>query len=1123
MRPIKLKTSKEINIKSSLLDYFSINCGQQNITESVQSFLSDLNNTRNDICENQSSPESINDLNNMLQKTTKYLNQLVGIKNKMIFQKNNNDLEFAWDDTLTGNSFTSNNINFEYYNILFNLAVIYFYLGYKKSNMEFIDKNLRKEAIKDYKHSLYLFNIIKEEAINNINQNEFPLDLHPMYCEYNITLCIIYGQIEIVKIAEETNPNEFTLRGKLLMGISENFNKAYNMSNDGPLKEGENECFRNYLLNRSFFYKSLVYKKNSENNMKKFDSTGLGYGEALVYQQLSLKELTECQKTIYSCGGLVDNNNFNNMLESEKQLEAKMADLNHRIYHQYTPEPDKIKLETKVLMVPLAIDNLYIKENEPKFRDDKTIYCEDLDLLTPTEMKQMLDKYRYQMTNYMQQYLSKYESESSIKEYIEKLNLPSKLTFKPANLDNPDSQMSSDILEKISQLEKSGGINFMAKNIMTKSNELMNNLNGILSEIKKEEDEDNYYRQNLGDKWTIAPSSSFNMNYIDSIRNYIDKIKQIRDITQNDDNQITFDKNQIEQKIAELSKGSNQMTSEEKKIRVEIIKLYSLTDKLANIVRPIFKEINSGCVAIPIFADVLSNRIPENAVFELTKDKYMKETQPLEKINNEIKEQIRKINDIIPSISENVLFPMGNDDDALTKYLENLENNMDNIGKLKEGENYFIENERNIYNLIKNIREWIDQRKEEKKACLNNSGTNIPKYNPNAVENPFGNGTNNQNDYYGNNTNSNTNTNNDYYNNQNSNQNNNYNQNLDMNMNMNNQNNKNDNPNLYPDFNQVSNSGPNYNLNENQNRNPYDKIDYNNNMNENQNNMNDYYKKNSNYNDNTNNNNNYYPQNNNYNQEPNMNNDNKRNDYYNQNPNYNQGPDMNQNKDYYSGSNNIQNNNYPQNNTNNLNNGYQNNYQNNNNYPQNTNMNNQNKDFYGGNNFQNNNYNNSNINNQNNQYYNESKNPQNNLNRCQSSNINNQNIPYFNENNNIENHSVYHSQNDIYYSTGNNNQNSIYNNNNEDCGLYMNPNQDLSYQNSDGEFTTRGNIYANSNSSNNNINNNLVPPSGFDQNLDDHFNPNAQNMNNFNPNEGNPFNQNNQSGSGYNFNSPYNK
>ena len=1102
MRPIKLKTSKEISINSSLYDYFSINCGQENITENVQSFLNAMNKNRNEICENQNSPESIKDLNNMLQMTTKYINQLVAVKSKMIFQKNNNDLEFVWDDTLTGNSFTSNNINFEYYNILFNLAVIYFYLGYKKSNMEFIDKNLRKEAIKDYKHSLYLFNIIKEEAINKISQNEFPLDLHPMYCEYNITLCIIYGQIEIVKIAEETNPNEFSLRGKLLMGISENFNKAYNMSNEGPLREGEKECFRNFLLNRSFFYKSLVYKKYSENNMKKFESTGLGYGEALVFQQLSLKELTECQNTIDSCGGLVDNNNFNNMLESEKNLETKMADLNHRIYHQYTPEPDKIKLETKILMAPLAIDNLYIRENESKFRDDKTIYCEDLDLLTPAEIKSMLDKYIYQMTNYIQQFLSKYESESSIKQYIEKLNLPSKLTFKPANLNNPDSQMSSDILEKISQLEKSGGINFLAKNVLTKSNELMRNLNEILSEIKKEEDEDNYYRKNLGDKWTIAPSSSFNMNYIDSIRNYIDKIKQIKEITQNDENQnseIFFDKNQIEQKIAELSKGNNQMTSEEKKIREEIIKLYSLNDKLANIVRPIFKEIKSGCVAIPIFADVLSNRIPENSVFELTKDKYMKETQPLENINNEIKEQMRKINEIIPSISENVLFPMGNDDDALSKYLENLEKNLENIDKLKDGENYFIENERNIYNLIKNIRDWINQRKEEKKICLNNSGTNIPKYNPNAVENPFGNDSNIQNDYYGNNTNNNNNNtnNNDYYNNQNSN----YNQNLDMNMN--NQINKNDSPNLYPDFNQVPNLSPNYNLNVNQH------------------NMNDYNKKNSNYNDNTNINNNYYPQNNTFVQQPNLNNDNKKNDYYNQNTNYNQGQNVNQNNEYYNRNNDIQNNNYPQSNQNNINNGYPNHYQNNNNYAQNPNINNQNKEFYGGNNFQNNNYNNSNINNQTNQYYNESNNSLN-MNRSQSSNINNQNnSPYFNNKNNMQNNSVYHSQNDIYYNNGNNNQNSIYNNT-EDNGLYMNPSRDLSYQNSEGEFTARGNIYDINNNESSNNNNNLRPPAGFEQSFDDHFIPSDQGSNNFNPNAGNPFNQNN-SGPSYNFNSPYNK
>ena len=42
--------------------------------------------------------------------------------------------------------------------------------------------------------------------LKNIEQRELPYDLYLSHCEYCATLCIIYGQIEIVKIAEETSP-----------------------------------------------------------------------------------------------------------------------------------------------------------------------------------------------------------------------------------------------------------------------------------------------------------------------------------------------------------------------------------------------------------------------------------------------------------------------------------------------------------------------------------------------------------------------------------------------------------------------------------------------------------------------------------------------------------------------------------------------------------------------------------------------------------------------------------------------------------------------------------------------------------------------------------------------------
>lgn len=325
MKPIKLKTSKEAKIDSIFIEYVSKNYGQECINEKLQNYFSDFSQNRNVISFKKDDQNTIKDVKTTLDITLKYLNQLMAIKSKMVFGTNptNCNINFKWTDTITDNLWGSYDINFEYYNVLFNIASLNFHLGYLKSMSPKVDKDLRKEAIKDYKHALYLFNIIRDEAINKINQMELPYDLYPTYCEYCASLCIVYGQIEIVKIAEETSPKEYALRGKLLMGISENYHKAYLLSTGDPAKKGGKDSFRNYLLNRYFYYKSLAYKKSSEIFMKKFDETGLGYGEALVYQQQSIINLNECQKTINLCDKLVDVDQFNFFLINEKKIEAK--------------------------------------------------------------------------------------------------------------------------------------------------------------------------------------------------------------------------------------------------------------------------------------------------------------------------------------------------------------------------------------------------------------------------------------------------------------------------------------------------------------------------------------------------------------------------------------------------------------------------------------------------------------------------------------------------------------------------------------------------------------------------------------------------------------------------------
>ena len=209
---------------------------------------------------------------------------------------------------------------------------------------------------------------------------------------------------------------------------------------------------------------------------------------------------------------------------------------------------------------------------------------------------------------------------------------------------------------------------------------------------------------------------------------------------------------------------------------------------------------------------------------------------PLEEINTDIKNQMKKVSEIAPSIVNNINFS-GENRDEVSQFFDSLDKKanffLDKLQKLRKGENYYIENEKKINNLITYIKDWLNKRKEEKKICLGTLKGHIAKYDPSAAQNPFDN--NNQSmefynrsdksDYYRPNSNPPLNT---YY------QNSNYNNNIN---NMNNQNN---------------NYGTNF----------------------------------------------IFQQNNNYNQNPNLNNQNNNNYYYNNNtipPQFNQNNNFNQN------------------------------------------------------------------------------------------------------------------------------------------------------------------------------------------------------------------------------------
>lgn len=113
-----------------------------------------------------------------------YLSMLNLIKSKMNFGKDEFSIkvEFSWRDVLKNDYWTSYNINYEYFNCMFNLAVASFNLG---MSIPLTDEDIKlKESIKVFQQAAWLFDNIKNELPTYLSQKETPCDLSANYLSY---------------------------------------------------------------------------------------------------------------------------------------------------------------------------------------------------------------------------------------------------------------------------------------------------------------------------------------------------------------------------------------------------------------------------------------------------------------------------------------------------------------------------------------------------------------------------------------------------------------------------------------------------------------------------------------------------------------------------------------------------------------------------------------------------------------------------------------------------------------------------------------------------------------------------------------------------------------------------
>lgn len=343
----------------------------------------------------------------------------------------------------------------------------------------------------------------------------------------------------------------------------------------------------------------------------------------LVYQGCLVTALLECEKTIKKCGNLVNVEQFLKELEDEKTAGQEMVDLNNRIYHERTPDPNELIFEEKNMMQMALPSDLYIRENADKVKSDEKIFCPDLELLVPKDVKNMINNYKNKMNEFIGKNLDNYENEGTINNFIQNLFLPKKLTQRPGeeNLNEPPQEFPPQLWEKIEQVQHLGGTNALQRimnGIMNKSNYLINQCENLLRSLEAEDRDDTNCRQRFGNKWIREPSQKLNFKLVQGAQGYINNLQNTKKFDQQESEeirdkghyfeQLLLPREQLINKIPRKEDLQDKEIPEEKEVRNEIVKLYELSDKCMKVINPIFADLNDDSAIVSHFIEVLAKK-----------------------------------------------------------------------------------------------------------------------------------------------------------------------------------------------------------------------------------------------------------------------------------------------------------------------------------------------------------------------------------------------------------------------------------------------------------------------------------------------------------------------------------
>ena len=476
-----------------------------------------------------------------------------------------------------------------------------------------------------------------------------------------------------------------------------------------------------------------MYKDLKEENKKKFDEKGTGYGEVEFFLNKYVQELCECKKTINKLGKFLNIESFEKELEEAKNALKEAEDLNKRIYHEASPHEENITYESKNMMKELKIEELYINENEYKLKEDENFKIPELDLLAPKEIKDMIGRYKPQINELISGNLDKCENEGTISNYIQELNLPKKITIKKdeqLNEEDDQRKLPQELWEKIEKIQQIGGaegLNKIMQGIKGKSNFLIGNLQNLLHSFEAEDKDDRANRLRYRDKWIREPSLKLNFQMVQAAQSYIKSIQQTQTYDQQASNEIAVDSQyfdslmlplvQLNRNIPIDKKPKRDLLPEEKEVRTEILK-------------PIFSKANDDSPLVESFMAVLSNKDTEQSIYEKNKTEYETKFEELKKLSEEVKKQEEVITELVKKHTD-VIIPKVNEseENRIIEYFRHLDELcnmfMAKYEKIMKGDNYYNELKEKVDKLVQYGNDWMIKRSDEKNALIKSFGNTL--------------------------------------------------------------------------------------------------------------------------------------------------------------------------------------------------------------------------------------------------------------------------------------------------------------------------------------------------------------------------------------------------------------